>query len=201
MRRHQSALKPRKENDMDDRKIIELFFARDEKALSESQKKYGRYCESISKNILSSDEDAEEVLNDTLLSAWNSIPPEEPKSLKSYLGMLARNLSLDRYRKMKAEKRGGCEVSLCLEEAEEFLADTKSISEEYERREFVKFLNNFLHSLPERECDIFVRRYFYCDSTSSIARRFALKESNVLVILSRTRKSLKKALQKGGYTL
>lgn len=191
----------RKENDMDDRKIIELFFARDEKALSESQKKYGRYCESISKNILSSDEDAEEVLNDTLLSAWNSIPPEEPKSLKNYLGTLARNLSLDRYRKMKAEKRGGCEVSLCLEEAEEFLADTKSISEEYEKREFVKFLNEFLQSLPERECDIFVRRYFYCDSTASIAHRFGIKEPHVLVILSRTRKSLKKALQKGGYTL
>ena len=191
----------RKENDMDDRKIIELFFARDEKALSESQKKYGRYCESISKNILSSDEDAEEVLNDTLLSAWNSIPPEEPKSLKTYLGTLARNLSLDRYRKMKAEKRGGCEVSLCLEEAEEFLADTKSVSEEYEKREFIKFLNEFLHSLPERECDIFVRRYFYCDSTASIANRFGIKEPHVLVILSRTRKSLKKALQKGGYTL
>ena len=191
----------RKENDMDDRKIIELFFARDEKALSESQKKYGRYCESISKNILSSDEDAEEVLNDTLLSAWNSIPPEEPKSLKSYFGTLARNLSLDRYRKMKAEKRGGCEVSLCLEEAEEFLADTKSVSEEYEKREFIKFLNEFLHSLPERECDIFVCRYFYCDSTASIAHRFGIKEPHVLVILSRTRKSLKNALQKGGYTL
>ena len=186
---------------MDDRKIIELFFARDERALSESQEKYGRYCESISKNILSSDEDAEEVLNDTLLSAWNSIPPKEPKSLKTYLGTLARNLSLDRYRQMKAEKRGGCEVSLCLEEAEEFLADTKSISEEYEKREFIKFLNDFLHSLSERDCDIFVRRYFYCDSTADIGRRFALKEPNVLVILSRTRKSLKKALEKGGYAL
>ncbi len=191
----------RKENDMEDRNIIELFFARDEKALSESQQKYGRYCESIAKNILSSDEDAEEVLNDTLLSAWNSIPPEKPQSLKAYLGTLARNLSLDRYRKMKAEKRGGSEAALCLEEAEEFLADTKSISEEYEKREFIKFLNGFLHSLPERECDIFVRRYFYCDSTASIARRFGIKEPNVLVILSRTRKSLKTALQKGGYML
>ena len=138
----------RKENDMDDLKIIELFFARDEKALSESQKKYGRYCQSISRNILSSDEDAEEVLNDTLLSAWNSIPPEEPKSLKTYLGTLARNLSLDRYRKLSSEKRGGREVSLCIEEAEEFLADTVSVEEEYERRELSKFLNNFLHSLP-----------------------------------------------------
>lgn len=186
---------------MDDRKIIELFFARDEKALSESQSVYGGYCKSISKNILSSDEDAEEVLNDTLLSAWNTIPPEEPKSLKAYLGTLARNISLDRYRKMKAEKRGGNEVSLCLEEAEEFLADTKSVSEEYEKREFVAFLNEFLHSLPERDCDIFVRRYFYCDSTADIAKRFALKEPNVLVILSRTRKRLKNALEKGGFTL
>ena len=186
---------------MDDRNIIELFFARDEKALSESQQKYGKYCSAVSKNILGSDEDAEEVLNDTLLAAWNSIPPEDPKSLKVYLGTLARNLSLDRYRKMTAEKRGGCEATICLEEAEEFLADTKSISEEYEKREFVKFLNDFLHSLPERECDIFVRRYFYCDSTADIARRSALKEPNVLVILSRTRKKLKNALEKGGYTL
>ena len=186
---------------MDDRNIIELFFARDEKALSESQTKYGRYCSAVSKNILGNDEDAEEVLNDTLLRAWNSIPPEKPKSLKVYLGTLARNLSLDRYRKMTAEKRGGCEAAICLEEAEEFLVDTKSISDEYEKREFVKFLNEFLHSLPERDCDIFVRRYFYCESTANIARRFELKEPNVLVILSRTRKALKKALQKGGYTL
>ncbi len=186
---------------MEDNKIIELFFARDEKALRESQEKYGRYLEAVSKNILGSDEDAEEVLNDALLGAWNSIPPEKPKSLKVYLGTLARNLSLDRYRKMTAEKRGGCEVALCLEEAEEFLADTRSISDEYEKREFIKFLNGFMHSLPERECNIFVRRYFYCDSTADIAKRFALKEPNVLVILSRTRKSLKTALQKGGYML
>ena len=183
---------------MDDRKIIELFFARDEKALSESQSVYGGYCKSISKNILSSDEDAEEVLNDTLLCAWNTIPPEEPKSLKVYLGTLARNISFDRYRKMTAEKRGGCEVALCLEEAEEFLADG---SEELDNAELSRLLNDFLRSLPERECDIFVRRYFYCDSTAGIARRFALKEANVLVILSRTRKKLKEALRKGGYTL
>lgn len=186
---------------MDDRNIIELFNAHDEQAIVESQRKYGGYCKAVSKNILSSDEDAEEVLNDALLRAWNTIPPEEPKSLKVYLGTLSRNISLDRYRKMTAEKRGGCEVSVCLEEAEEFLADTGSISEEFERREFARFLNEFLHSLPERECDIFVRRYFYCDSTADIAKRYAFKEPNVLVILSRTRKKLKKALEKGGYAL
>ena len=186
---------------MDDLKIIELFFARNEQAIDESQRKYGGYCKAVSRNILSSDEDAEEVLNDTLLRAWKTIPPEEPKSLKVYLGTLARNISLDRYRKMTAEKRGGLEVSLCLEEAEEFLADTKSISEEFEKREFIKFLNEFLHSLPERECDIFVRRYFYCDSTAAIARKFDIKEPNALVVLSRTRKKLKEALRKGGYTL
>ena len=183
---------------MDDRKIIELFFARDERALRECEERYGKYCETIAKNILASDEDADEIVNDTLLRAWNTIPPEDPKSLKVYLGTLSRNLSLDRYRKMTAEKKGGCEVSLCLEEAEEFLADT---SEEYDKSELSALLNEFLHSLPERECDIFVRRYFYCDSTAEIARRFALKETNVLVILSRTRKKLKNALEKGGYTL
>lgn len=186
---------------MDDQKIIELFFARDEKALKECEQIYGRYCEAIAKNLLGNDEDAEEVLNDTLLRAWNSIPPKKPKSLKIWLGTLARNLSLDRYRKLSSEKRGGCEISLCIEEAEEFLADTVSVEEEYERRELSKFLNNFLHSLPARECDIFVRRYFYCDRAAKIARRFALQEANVLVILSRTRKKLKEALKKGGYTL
>ena len=186
---------------MDDKRIIELFFARDEKALTECESAFGRYCKSIAQNILASDEDAEEVFNDTLLRAWNSIPPENPKSLKVYLGALARNLSLDRYRKLTAEKRGGCEISLCIEEAEEFLADTVSVEEEYERRELSKFLNNFLHSLPERECDIFVRRYFFCDNTRNIARKFDVTEENVLVILSRTRKKLKEALKKGGYTL
>ena len=186
---------------MKDEKIIELFNNRDERALAEVAKKYGDACHSVSSPYLPSSEDREECINDALLALWNSIPPEEPKSLKTYLGTLARNLSLDRYRKMKAEKRSGCEVSLCLEEAEEFLADTKSVSEEYEKREFTKFMNEFLHSLPVRECDIFVRRYFYCDSTADIANRFAVKEPNVLVILSRTRKKLKKALEKGGYTL
>lgn len=186
---------------MDDRKIIELYFARDEQALRKSEEIYGKYCKAIAQNILGSSEDAEEVFNDMLLRAWNSIPPEEPKSLKAYLAALVRNISFDRYRKMTAEKRGGCEIAVCLEEAEEFLADTKSVSDEYEKLEFSKFLNSLLRSLPERECDIFVRRYFYCDSTSDIARRFALTEPNVLVILSRTRKKLKKALEKGGYTL
>lgn len=183
---------------MDDRKIIELFFARDERALRESEAAYGKYCRAIAKNILASDEDADEVFNDTLLRAWNTIPPEEPKSLKVYLGTIARNISFDRYRKMTAEKRGGCEAAICLEEAEEFLADR---SEELEKGEISRLLNDFLRSLPERECDIFVRRYFYCDSTAEIARRFVLREPNVLVILSRTRKKLKEALRKGGYTL
>lgn len=186
---------------MDDRKIIELYFARDELALQKSEEVYGKYCKAIAKNILGCDEDAEETLNDTLLRAWNSIPPEKPQSLKVYLGTLARNISFDKYRKMTAEKRGGCEIAVCLEEAEEFLADTKSVADEYEKREFARILNAFLHSLPERESDIFVRRYFYCDSTAEIAKRFALREPNVLVILSRTRKKLKIALEKGGYTL
>ncbi len=186
---------------MDDRSIIKLFFDRDEAALREIGEKYRKYCSSLAKNILGNDEDAEEVWSDTMLSAWNSIPPEDPQSLKVYLAALARNHARDRYRKLTAEKRGGSECAVCLEEAEEFLADTKSVAQEYEMQELKALLNRFLYSLPERECDIFVRRYYYCDRTSDIARRFGLTEPHVLVILSRTRKKLKDALQKGGYTL
>lgn len=186
---------------MDDQMIIDLYFERDERALSACEERFGGYCEAIARNILGNDEDAKEIFNDVLLHSWNSIPPERPESLKAYLGTLARNLSLDRYRCMTSEKRGGCEVSLCLEEVQEVLADTVSLESELERREFTEFLNGFLRSLPERECNIFMRRYFYCDSTARIAARFALKESNILVILSRIRKKLKKELQKGGYTL
>ena len=186
---------------MDDRKIIELYFARDERALLESEDKYGDYCRSIARNILGCDEDAEEIFNDTLLRVWNSIPPASPESLKIFFAAIARNLSFDRYRKITSEKRGGCEIALCLEEVEEFLADTKSISEEYEKREFENFLNSFLRALPERDCNIFLRRYFYCDSVADIARRYSLNEPHVLVILSRTRKRLKNELKKGGYSL
>ncbi len=185
---------------MDDRSIVKLFFDRDEAALREIGEKYRAYCTVLAKNITGSDEDADEIWNDTMLSAWNSIPPEDPQSLKVYLSALARNHALSRYRNMRAEKRGG-EVSVCLEEAEEFLADTKSMSEEYEMNELRELLNRFLKSLPERECNIFIRRYFHCDATPDIAKRYALKEPHVLVILSRVRKKLKNELEKGGYTL
>ncbi len=186
---------------MDDRKIIELFFKRDEDALRRTQVKYGKYCESIARNILGNEQDSEEVLNDTLLSAWNSIPPEDPKSLRLYLAALARNHALDRYRKEKAAKRRDAEYTLCLDEVAEFIEDAQSFSEEYERREFTELLNRFLRSLPLRERDIFVRRYFFCDKTPDIAARFSLKEPNVLKILSRTREKLKTELKKGGYII
>ncbi len=185
---------------MDDRSIIKQFFERDEAALSAIGEKYRNYCISLAKNITGNDQDAEEIWNDTMLSAWNSIPPEDPESLKVYLAVLARNHALSRYRKQMAEKRRA-EPALCLEEAAEFLADARTPSEEYEMLELRALLNRFLHSLPERECDIFVRRYFYCDETPQIAKRFALREPNVLMILSRTRKKLKIELQKGGYLL
>ncbi len=185
---------------MDDRSIIKLFFDRDENALLQIEEKYSKYCTKLAKNITGSDEDADEVWNDTMLSAWNSIPPEDPQSLKIYLVAIARNHSLSRYRKQTAGKRG-CEISVCLEEAEEFLADTKNISEDYEMRELRELLDRFLKSLPERECNIFIRRYYHCDTIPDIAKRCGIKEAHCLVILSRTRKKLKAELEKGGYVL
>ena len=183
---------------MEDKKIIELYFARNEQAIAETDRKYGAYCRAIAYRILEDRLDSEEVANDTYLRLWNTIPPQKPDPLKSYAGRISRNLALDVYDAKHAGKRTG--VTLALEELAECLP-TRDGEEIGESAALSDSISRFILSLSEREKIIFVRRYFYCESTANIARRFELKEPNVLVILSRTRKALKKALQKGGYTL
>ena len=183
---------------MDDRNIIELFFARDEKALSESQAKYGRYCSAVSKNILGNDEDAEEVLNDTLLRAWNSIPPEKPCSLKGYLASLCRNLACNRYKAKNTQKRG--EPELALDELGECLPDQSStnLAERFTLRVAIE---SFLRSLDRRDRIIFLQRYFYNCPIRDIAKRHGMKESAVTMLLFRTRSKLKDELTKEGINL
>lgn len=186
---------------MNDRQIIELYGQRDENAIRETASKYGGYCFCIANNILADEADAEECVNDTWLKTWNSIPPENPNHLKLFLGKITRNLSINRYKAKHREKRGGDQMALVLEEIDEFLADTADVESEIEQIEFVGLLNRFLRSLPARECNLFIRRYFYTDSTDAIAHRYGLKESHVLVILSRVRKKLREYLQKEGYMI
>lgn len=186
---------------MDDLQIIELYNQRDETAIRETDIKYGRYCFGIAYNILSDAQDAQECVNDTWLKTWNSIPPQKPNCLKLFLAKIARNLSLDCYKKKHREKRGGGEIALALEEVDAFLAGSTDVSSELEQKEFMQTLNRFLRTLPERECNIFIRRYFYMASTAEIAEKYGLREGNVRMILSRTRKKLKNLLEREGYMI
>ncbi len=182
---------------MDDIQIVELFFARSEKAIGETEKKYGRYCRYIAKNILGNDEDAEEIANDTYLKVWNTIPPNRPESLKAYVGMISNRLALNRYKKYSAEKRGRGDVPLVLDELAECVSDSESdINAEIDLRDA---LNRFLRSLPRKTRNIFVRRYWYAASVEEICEEFGMKKSSVTVLMMRTRNELKEFLKKEGF--
>ena len=184
---------------MKDDAIIDLYFQRDESAIVESDAKYGAYCRAISGNILPSREDTEECVNDTWLRAWNAMPPTRPNVLKLFFAKIIRNISFDRYKRANAQKRGGGEIDLALSELEECIAARSDVEDEVEARELENSINRFLATLSETERNIFLRRYFYVEKVSSIAQRYSMRDSNVFVILSRTRAKLKKHLTDEGY--
>ena len=184
---------------MEDKKIIELYKKRNECAITETSNKYGSYCYTIANKILNNKEDSKESVNDTWLKAWNLIPPTIPAHLKLFLAKLTRNISFDRYRMRNADKRGNGEISLVLEELEETIADSNNIEKDIEMKELINLINEFLGKLPERECDIFIRRYFYVESVKEIAKKYGMKQGNVSVILSRVRNKLKVQLEKEEY--
>ena len=186
---------------MKDNEIIALYQARDEQAIGATAAKYGDYCFVVANNVLGDSLDAEECVNDAYLRTWNAIPPAEPSNFKMFLARITRNLALDRYRKSIREKRGGRAPLAALDEVAEIVADTSALDEESAEQEFVSLLSVFLRNLPQRERNVFIRRYFYFDSAEIIAEKFGLRESNVLVILSRTRQKLRELLRKEGYII
>ena len=183
---------------MNDDKIIDMFWARDADAITAANQKYGGYCLSVANNILRCQEDAEECVNDALLSAWNAIPPQRPANLQMFLAKVTRNLSFDRFKARTAQKRGGGEIDLVLDELAECLAGEADVASEYEYRELGRCICRFVDSLPARDSRVFLRRYFFNDSVAEISARFGLTENHVMVLLSRTRKKLKLYLQKEG---
>ena len=185
---------------MEDQGIIALFFERSEQAIEETDKKYGGYCYSIAYNILSNREDSEESVSDTYLAAWNTIPPRRPSFLNAFLAKMTRHISIDRWRKLSAKKRGGGEIILALEELEDCV-DTHNVETELAKKELTRVLNAFLSSLPETERNVFLCRYWYLDSIADISERFAITESKVKTTLCRCRSRLREHLEKGGYTL
>lgn len=184
---------------MTDEKIIELYFVRNEMAIEETDRKYGAYCFQISNNILNCREDSEECVNDTWLKTWDSIPPTKPQCFRLFLARIVRNLSFNKYKAKYTDKRGNGEIALILDELEECIAGTNDVEDFYMTKELQSTLNIFVCSLPKRECNVFVRRYFYSDSIKDISKRYDLSENNVRVMLNRTRNKLKARLEKEGY--
>lgn len=186
---------------MDDRQIIDLYFERSETAISETADKYGKFCHYIAYHILFSEEDSEECVNDTYLRAWNSMPPQRPDQLKSFLGKITRNLALDKYRYHNREKRGKGQTYFALEELMECVPASEDVEHVVSELELQEVLNGFLEGLPAEKRKIFLRRYWYLSSIKEIASDFAMSESKVKTTLHRMRKDLGRILEKEGIVL
>lgn len=185
---------------MDDDKIIELFFARDESAIGALDGKYGKECRRISANILGNRMDAEECVNDAYLGVWNSVPPNRPKPLLTYLCRIVRNLSIKRYYENTATKRNS-RYDIALEEIEDCLSSPGSVEEEYDNAELARVIESFLDTLTAENRVIFMRRYWFSDTYAEIARRVGLTEKNVSVRLTRLRKQMQIYLNEKGISI
>lgn len=185
---------------MEDIEIIELYWQRDERAVKESDTKYGRLCKGIALRLLENMEDSEECVSDTWLRAWNTIPPQRPDILRAFFAKITRNLALDRCRRSSAQKRGGGEVDAALEELSSCVSGG-DLETELERRELVRALNEFLYSLGEQERQIFLRRYWLADSVSAIAKGSGMSANAVSLHLMRLRTRLKEHLEKEGISV
>ena len=181
---------------MTDSDIIRLFFDRDEQAIAETAEKYGRYCMTIARDILDSEQDAEECVSDVYLKAWNSIPPDEPTSLKAYIAVLTRRLSINRYHESRAAKRNR-ELEVAFEE----LGDCVPVPEDTSAEELCALLDSFLEQTPTLDRQLFLGRYWFAHSVKVLAKQYDLTENAVSQRLKRTRAALRDYLTERGYSV
>lgn len=181
---------------MEDDSIVNLYWERSENAISETSKKYGNYCYSIAYSILGNVEDADESVNDTYLDAWNNIPPHRPSILSTFLGKITRRISIDKWRGRTAEKRGGGEIVLVLDELSDCIPSNQNVEHEVEAVELSQLIDNFVMSLSPMERRVFICRYWYLDPIADIAQRFGFSQSKVKMMLHRQRKNLLNRLEK-----
>ena len=186
---------------MEDTEIVALYWARDQRAITESGDKYGTYCASIARNILGSPEDAEECVSDTWFRAWNAMPPQRPGLLSAFFGRITRNLAFDRFRSRSALKRGGAETALVLEELRDCVSGKEDPEQRLDEKELMADLNAFLRRLPPDKRRLFLRRYFYAEPIYETAKLFGMKENQVAVTLHRLRKQLREYLRERGHEL
>lgn len=181
---------------MEDNEIVELYWERKEIAISETDKKYGKYCHTIAYNILSNIADSEECVNDTYLHTWNSIPTQRPNIFKSFLAKITRNLALDKYDNKTAKKRNNT-MDLVYEELEDCIP-TNSVDDNLEYNELVNEINSFLKTLTQEKRVIFLERYWYFNSIKDISSKYNQNKSKIKMNLLRTRNALREYLEKRG---
>lgn len=185
---------------MEDIMIIDLYWERNQQAITETDSKYGKYLRKVSFNVLHSTEDCEECVNDTFFKAWNSMPPERPGVLSAFLATITRNLSLDLYRKRTTKKRGEGQVEEIFDELLDYVG-SESPENEVVGNELKDIINGFLETLNVENRVIFMRRYWYFDSTREISDSLQIGESKVKTSLFRTRKKLAEYLLSAGYSV
>lgn len=184
---------------MQDSQIVELYWNRNETAIDQTDKKYGRYLAKIAYNILADREDSRESVNDTYLAAWDSMPPHRPQALSTYLGKLTRRISIDLFRKKTSQKRGGSEYTLSLQELEEGISGGNTTEQALDLQLLSETIEGFLRSVTAEARNVFIGRYYYLDSVKQIAAYCHISESKVKILLYRTRQELWAHLQKEGF--
>lgn len=197
----EGALKKKGGSAVQDEKIVELYLARDQQAIKETQEKYHRFLLKLSYNILSDVEDSEESVNDTYLAAWNSIPPHIPSVLSSYLAKLTRRIAIDIFRKRNRGKRFATQYALSLTELDDCIADTNTPESQVDVKLLASAINAFLRTLDDDARNLFVGRYFFLDSLKKTAEYCGMTESRAKTLLFRTRHSLKSYLEKEGFDI
>ena len=186
---------------MEDAQIVELYWNRDEAAIAATSERYGNYCYSIAYHLLQSPEDAQECVSDTYWKAWLSIPPQRPKRLATYLGKITRNLSLDRRKRLNAQKRGKGQVELALQELESCIPGATDMEQIVDEIVLTNAINQFLREQPRTERNIFVGRYWHLYTIADLAQAYGMRESKVASLLFRMRQKLKHHLEKEGICL
>ncbi|MDE7229243.1 MAG: RNA polymerase sigma factor [Oscillospiraceae bacterium] len=185
---------------LNDTEIIELFFERSEKAISELSSKYGGIVLKIAENVLHNRQDAEECVNDTYLGVWNAIPPQRPNSLTAFVCRIARNISINRYKRDSFRKRGGV-YDVCFDELQECIRLNETVESLYAEKELSELIDEFLDTLDKKNRMIFVRRYYYMDTFGDIALAAGMSEGSVRTRLTRIRGKLKKFLESRGVSV
>ena len=186
---------------LSDEQIIELYFAREEKAIAETDKKYCEYLHAVAYHILYNDQDVEECLQDTYLKTWNSIPPQRPRALRAFLAKITRNLSLDRIERIGRQKRVPGEACQPLDEVQEFLPDPLDLDRELQDETVARIITQYLDEANDRRMYIFTSRYFFSLTIPQIAKRLSCSQSLVSKELAAIRQELREKLEEEGITV